>query len=416
MFNPFSAFHSIADRIRLRWASHYTRVTGKPPESGFSYTLFDSISHVPHDVWNAVNESGDVFLSPAYLSALEQAPPENMSFRYAVIGGENVPVGIAYFQIAELNYRLHKSPFLLLRAEKKTFFQGIHDKIADTASLRLLICGNALVSGEHGFSMPTLSNDAALQVIAEIAYALRKASNPRITVTLIKDFYKRKEAPAGVLSRFGYHAFDAGPNLVIPIRKNWAGFDDYLNDMKPKYRKRAVSAIKKGSAIRRQSLGLEEIVGYREELFSLYCRVSDRAAFKIFFLSPDYYIELKRRLGDKFSCDGYFSNSRLVGFTTRIFNGDAVEGYSHGVLYERNKEFELYQNYLLDDVRAAIASHSLYVNTGRTSAAMKSSVGAIGKDMVCYLRFSGGHSNQFVRPLFYFIKPPSEQYRNPFEE
>lgn len=416
MLKLLSTYNSIANKLHLRWASHYSRVTGKPAASGFTFTIYNSISQLPTDVWDNTNTSKDVFLSSAYLTALEQAPPDNMCFRYAVISKENNPVGIAYFQILELNYRLHRSPIQLLASRKKSLLQDIHNRIIDTATFRLLICGNAMISGEHGFSMATIPNESALHVIAEITHSLRKSSNPAITVTLIKDFYKQGVFPTNILSKFGYYSFDAGPNMVIPIRKNWTTFDNYLNEMKSKYRKRATSAIKKGSMIHRQSLSLDDLIRYRDTLFKLYCQVLDNAKFKIFFLSPDYFIELKRHLGDSFSCEGYFLNTTMIGFTTRIFNGDIMEGYSHGLLHERNKEFELYQNFLLDDVKTAIATKSVYVNNGRTSVAMKSSVGSAPKEMICYMRFSGPHSNHIVKPLFFFIKPSNEYCRNPFEE
>jgi len=93
-----------------------------------------------------------------------------------------------------------------------------------------------------------------------------------------------------------------------------------------------------------------------------------------------------------------------------------MEGYSHGLDYEKNKDFELYQNFLLDDVRAAIERRSDSINAGRTSITMKSSVGATPREMVCYIGFSGKLSNQLIRPLFYFIKPKAEYCRNPFKE
>jgi predicted N-acyltransferase len=416
MTNFMFIHNTIVNKLHLRWASHYSRVTGKPVPSGLSFTIYNSITQVSKDAWDNANGKKDIFLSSSYLTALEQAPPENMSFRYAIISKEAVPIGIAYFQILELNYRLHQPPIHVLAAKKKSFLQNIHNKIIDTATLRLLVCGNVMLSGEHGFSMATSANNTAMHVIGEIAYAIRKASDPHITVTMAKDFYKQEWSQTNILSKFGYYQFDAGPNMVVPIRKTWATFDNYLNEMKPKYRKRAISAMKKGSSIIRKSLDLDELIRYKEDVFALYCQVLNKAKFKIFFLSPHYFVELKRHLGGKFVCEGYFLNSIMIGFTTRIYNGDILEGYAHGLVHERNKEFELYQNFLLDDVKAAIDAKISYINTGRTSVAMKSSIGAVPKDMVCAMRFSSRHSNQIVRPLFYFIKPSNEYCRNPFEE
>jgi hypothetical protein len=411
-----TAYKTNAGKAHLHWVSHYRRVTGKPAPSGYSFSLYDSISHLPRDRWDDANTGNDIFLSTAYLEALEQAPPENMRFRYAMIRQEDIPVGIAYFQILELDYRLHVAPEKKSIANKRNdFLRKVHDRIIKTAGTRLLVCGNAMISGEHGFCI-SIPQDRAFHVLAEIAYTIRKSSNPRITATLFKDYYKKRDIPTNILENFGYHRFDAGPNMCVPLRKGWDTFDTYLDAMKAKYRKRASSAIKKCARIERRSLTLDEIVRNKGELFSLYCQVVNKAKFKIFFLSPDYFIELKRRLGDRFVCVGYFLNSKMLGFTTRILNSALLEGYTHGMAYDRNKEFELYQNFLLDDVREAIAAGSTCINTGRTSIAMKSSVGAVPEEMVCYLRFSGSHSNQIVTPILRFLKPSNEYCRNPFEK
>ena len=95
----FYFFKQNAERLHLHWVSHYNRVTGKPPASGFSFTLYDSITQLPESVWDQANTSGDIFLSSTYLMALEQAPPANMSFCYALIKKENA--GVASFPTAD---------------------------------------------------------------------------------------------------------------------------------------------------------------------------------------------------------------------------------------------------------------------------------------------------------------------------
>lgn len=409
-------YKQFADRLHLHWVSHYRRVTGKPEKSGFSFSLYNSLPQISEQIWDNANTSADIFLSSSYLKAIEQASPENMCFRYAVIKKEDEILGIAYFQILKLDYRLHQSYSQRKNSVAKStvFLQKIHNKIINTAGTKLLVCGNALISGEHGFCLSALPDEQALHVIAEIAHTIRKNANPRITATLIKDFCKDDEMNSKTLSQFGYHRFNAGPNMVIPIKKNWTTFDIYLNEMKPKYRKRVVSAMKKGSQIRRRSLALEDVIHYREELHNLYCGVVDSAKFKLFFLPPDFFISLKKHLENNFEIIGYFFENELIGFTTRIINGDIMEGYTHGLRYDINKEFELYQNFLLDDVRATISAQSSCINTGRTSIAMKSSIGAVPEEMTCFIRFSGGHSNHLIKPLFFFIKPANEYCRNPF--
>ncbi len=401
--------HSIiANKLKLRWASHYSRVTGKPVPSGLSFSVYSSFTDVPSSTWNLGNLKNDVFLSSEYLSALEQAPPDNMEFRYVVFIDHNIPVGIAYFQILELDRRLHRPVHGI--------WSRFHDRFASHLSLRLLVCGNVLLSGEHGFMFAESHSEQALHAIAEVAFSIRRSEKRKVSVTLVKDFYDKHEYPRHILETFGYYSFDAGPNLVIPIRSNWVSFDAYLGEMKSKYRKRATSSIKKGTMLKRKSLDLDDLIKYRNEVFALYSEVVDKAKYKLFVLSPDYFVELKRKLGDLFICEAFFHEGILVGFTTRILNNEMMEGYAHGLHYSQNKTFELYQNFMLDDIRAAIDKPFLRINTGRTSIAMKSSVVAQAEDMTCYMRFSGRLSNQLLKPLFAFIKPSNEFCRNPFED
>jgi len=409
--------HTIAvNNLKLWTVSHFIRVSGKPTPSGLAFDVYQTISSVPLPIWNGCNRNNDIFLSSDYLSALEQAPPANMRFRYVIFTDKNKPVAIGYFQILELNHRLHKSAMQFVRGKKRTSLGDFHTKIADSISNRILVCGNALLSGEHGYAMAGSDENQVIHAIAEAAYAIRKSAKNHISVTLIKDFYDRNKDKAKVLSRFGYYSFDAGPNMIVPVRDNWISFDAYLKQMKAKYRRRATAAIKKGAGIHRQALDLDAIIEHKNALYALYSEVVDESRSRLFFLSPDYYVELKKRLGERFVCDGYFEGKTIIGFTTRIFNEHTMEGYTHGLNYDRNKSYELYQNFLLDDIRAAIAAQCSQINTGRTSMAMKSSVGAVPDNMRCYMRFSGRLSNQLTKPLLHFIKPSYEYCRSPFEE
>jgi hypothetical protein len=403
-------------RLYLSWSAHYSKVTGKPLPSGFSYTVYDSMAELPVDAWDQVNARQDIFLSSSYLQTLEQAPPKNMSFRYAIVSDNAGIIGIVYFQIIRLDDHVHRSIKKFLKIDEKPGTEESESKGVEKAGIRLLVCGNAMLSGEHGFCFRNVPTERTMQVIAEIAYDIRTSFPGKIAITLVKDFYRQTGKPLKPLRPYGFSSFDAGPNMVVPIRPNWSTFEAYLNDMKPKYRKRAEGAIKKGKPIARRPLSLEEIILRSNELYDLYCRVADNAKFRIFSVSPDYFAELKRKLGDKFECVGFFINNEMIGFTTRIYNSGSIEGYIHGMRYEQNKSYELYQNILLDDVRAAITAGMPVVNTGRTSIAMKSSMGAVPKNMDCYMRFSGKISNQIFSHVMYFIKHSSESARNPFKE
>jgi hypothetical protein len=413
--SKLSALHeSLSGGISSRIVSHVRKINGKPATSGLTFSFYDSMSVIPEGLWDAYNHRGDIFLSSAYLAALERSSPANMKFKYAVVSGNGKVSGILYFQIIELNPLLLRRPFEVPNRGKSTIGRHVHDEFVGRMSLNILVCGNILLSGEHGFSIAGIPEDAAMNAVAETAYILRNSSSCNVSVTLIKDFYGKNGAYAGTLENLGYGMFDAGPNMTVHVRKNWATFEDYLDDMKPKYRKRAVGALKKGKSAERRTLTSEEIGTYCKDIYDLYCQVAGRAKFRPFVLPPGFFMEMKSALGDRFVFDAYFHDGRMIGFTTRILNGETVEGYVHGLDYAEKNEYELYQNFLLEDMRTAIGNRALRVNTGRTSVAMKSSIGAVPEEMRCYIGFSGRHMNILLKPFLGFFKPRTEYCRNPF--
>ena len=74
--NNSQVSHSIiGNRIKMKLAAHYSKVTGKPAPSGLDFKIYDSITAVPLHLWEECNCNNDLFLSPDYLLALEEAPP-----------------------------------------------------------------------------------------------------------------------------------------------------------------------------------------------------------------------------------------------------------------------------------------------------------------------------------------------------
>ncbi|MBI4977476.1 MAG: hypothetical protein HZC28_08345 [Spirochaetes bacterium] len=411
-----AAAHSVfAARLKMKFTAHYRRVSGKPAPSGFTMTLHERIGDVPHDVWNGCNRKHDVFLSTEYLAAVEETPPHNMRFRYAVFSDASGPAGIAYYQLVTVNPNMHQPAVFQYQRKKQSVADKVHEAMAGAASVRFLFCGNAMLSGEHGYSFAEgVSGALALTAVVEAAYRIRSSSDVPVNVTIVKDFYDRTAHDGDMLRQYGFYSFDAGPNMAVPVDPAWNTFDDYVKCMKPKYRRRVNGVIAKGRCMERRTLDLEALTARQDVLHALYGDVADKARFRLFTLPPAYFTALKKHLGDRFVCDIYTHENSVLGFTTRIINGDETEGYAHGLDYEQNKTYELYQNILLDDIRAGISSRIARINTGRTSAAMKSSFGAVPDEMKCYIRFSGRISNQVLKLLFSHFRPSREFVRNPF--
>ena len=101
---------------------------------------FSSLKQIKKSVWNQGAAPNDIFLQYDYLSVLENFPPLNMSFAYIVFFSEKNPIGAAYFQI---------TPFDAASSLKNSNPTSLF--IAKQLNFNVLVIGNALLTGEHGF-------------------------------------------------------------------------------------------------------------------------------------------------------------------------------------------------------------------------------------------------------------------------
>ncbi|MCE3277880.1 MAG: hypothetical protein K0S44_71 [Bacteroidetes bacterium] len=393
--------------------------------SDFSFALVDSIFKINAEHWNSIVACGSEFLELSFLNVLEKESPENMHFHYAIIYRSDKPVAITYFQVIDFSSESFGS---LKDEENKEFTCVITDYLkkyltnhlkrsADKINMRLLICGNAYVSGEHGFTcLPEINKTDVVDALADVIYLIGRAEKLRgnISAVLIKDFYADSLAHAAELEEYKYHDFLVEPNMIVDIQ--WSTFEEYLNAMSKKYRNRAKTIMKKGLAIERKVFDAVDIDKNSKKILQLFNNVHLKAKFRLASLTPGYFAELKRTMGDKFNFIAYYHSNELIGFRSTFMLKNAVEAHFIGLDYKVNKEMELYQNILYDYIQEAIDNKKQQVFLGRTASEIKSTVGAEAYQLTCYIRHRNSLSNRIIKPFVDYLKPSEWVPRNPFKE
>lgn len=389
---------------RLAGARSNRRLRQAP--SPFSIALSESIGQLREGDWDALVGSERLFLGRPYLAALESAPPEGMGFRYALLYEGPRPVAAFYVQV------------LSLGGAQLGAREGEERKLRDHLRARVLVGGNALLTGEHAFALAQgVDPAAAYHGLADVLYRLRRAEKLRgqVSAVLVKDFFPASAEGARELRRFGYRAFQVDPQMVIPLRASWKTLEDYLKDFSAKYRGRARGVLKKAQALEWRDLSASDLAAARERIADLYLAVHRRAKLRLYTPHPDYFQRLKEALGAAFEFTGVYHGQDLVGFTCSFYTAQAMELHAVGLDYERNQELAVYQAILYDAVRRGIARGLPRISMGRTAADMKSAVGAEPQEAVCYLRHRGPVSNRVLRPLLGFLKPTPWTERHPFK-
>ena len=392
--------------------------------SDFTYTVFNSVSSIQSSHWNEIATSNNEFLSTAFLGIIEKNTPENIYFHYVIIYDQDKPVAIAYFQAINLSMgnfgssqKRKKTGHNFLSQYIKKQLNFYLKKTAGKINLRLLICGNAFISGENGIAYKNQTdtlkiNKAICAVAKEISE--KEKENGKISAIMIKDFYKSSHNNIGILKQNNYSPFLVDPNMAINIK--WDSFDAYLDAMNKKYRSRTKNIIRKGIEMERKKLSASDIKHQETEIFTLYQQVRRKAKFKMGDLTSNYFSNMKAGLADKFEFTGYFHHGHLIGFKTAFINDAKMEAHFIGMDYQANQELELYQNMLYDYVKESISLNIRELVLGRTASEIKSAVGAEPKELICYIRHRNTLSNSFLSPFLDCLKPSEWIQRKPFKQ
>jgi len=382
--------------------------------SALGFAIFDAINFVDENLWHQIIPENKLLMRYPYLTAVENSSEITHKHRYVLIYKNDEPVAAAIFNIVDIG----GEDFGSVKQEIKASTQRMVDKLKGKATLRVLICGNVHLSGEHGFHYnDEIKPRDAYHALAEAAYRIRQTERyrGRVHIQLIKDFYHGEFENLEHLKLFKYRKFEVDPNMIVYIRDTWKIFDDYLDSMKSKYRKRATSAVKKGLALERRILTAEEIKEFQERINELYENVAAKAKFRIIKIPVEYFYYLKENLQEDFEFLGYFLDGKMVGFTCSIFWGENCEGHTIGLDYEFNTKYSIYQNILYDDIKTAIKHNKKTVIFGRTAIEIKSAVGAEPADMQCFIRHPNAITNRLLKPIFRHIKTSNWTQRSPFK-
>ncbi len=387
----------------------------------FHFSYYRSIESASQD-WDVAAPKDNIFLQRDYLSVMESYPPKGMRFGYLVFYRGDLPIGVALCQIKffkgddNISEEAHQS-------KDPCFFAGLAKWmkrwVAGRLAADILICGNMLLTGEHGywFDYDQIHPDKAAVLLEEaLNFVLHSAdrSPEKMPVILVKDIEPRHRQHGQYLVNKNYVEFEIQPNMVLSLP--FRDFDEYLAAMSTKYRTRAKRAFKKAAGIQKKELSLSDIQQELPRMYALYREIANNAGFNMVDLNEHYLLALKRDMPAVFRIFGFYQDGKLLAFFTTIQNGAELEAHFLGYDKEHNHELQLYLNILYDIVRIGIESGSHRIVFARTALEIKSSIGAVPEDLYCYLRHRNQLVNKFTGTVLDYVKPVEEwQPRHPFK-
>jgi hypothetical protein len=380
---------------------------------------FTSVSEIPDTTWKELNDKSNLYFHKDYLLSIEKNNPD-IKFAYIVlIDATNNPIAFATLQIIDFHIDDIKNEVELLVRKIKTIGRqlGVFPK---KKPIKILICGNTFVSGEHGVYIK--ENQDKKTVIKEVAKAILHYVNGTnnlkkdVNFFLLKDFVNESLWITDALKDYNYNPFLVAPNMLLTLQKEWQSFDDYLAALKTKYRVKARKALQLSASLQIEEVTLENIHKLLPEMTALYKNVSLKADFNLGDFNLETYISLKEKLQENYILRAYSFNGKVVGFMSGIINDTSLDAHFVGIDYGLNKEHAIYQRMLYDYVEIAIHKKMKSLNFGRTASEIKSSIGAVPQDLTMYIRHKKSIKNRILKLFLQRIEPSPFRQKFPFKK
>ena len=378
--------------------------------------FFSSIDEISVETWQALNCDNNLYFSRNFLISIEKNHPE-INFSYIILVDKNQkPTAFASVQIIDFYLDAIRNDLELFVRKVKNIGRKLH-LIPNKKPLKLLICGNTFVSGEHGIFIK--QNQDKKIIIKELAKAILHFVSTdkklKIDAFLLKDFINESLFITDELKDFNYHPFSVEPNMVLNLDKNWKNFDDYLASMKTKFRVKSKKAIQLSSEIIVENVTSENIENQLPKMTELYKKVAVNATFNLNDFNLETYTDFKKKLGENYILKTYWLNNKIVGFMSGIINKDSLDAHFVGIDYQLNREYAIYQKMLYNYIEIAIGKNLKVINFGRTASEIKSSVGAVPQDLTMYLRHKKSITNRILKVFLQRVQPTPFQQKFPFK-
>ena len=377
--------------------------------------FYTSVEAIPTQIWERLACTKNIYFNPKFLNSLEKNHPE-ITFSYIVLVDDmRQPIAFASIKIIDFYLKGIKNDLEFLKkiGRKLRVFP-------DKKPLKLLICGNTFVSGEHGIFIKEQQDKKV--IIKELAESINhfvnsnKMLKKEIDAFLLKDFANESLFITDELKEYKYHAFSVEPNMKLQLQGDWQNFDSYLAAMKTKFRVKARKAFTQSASLCIKDVTLKNIEEQLAEMTTLYEKVAANAGFNLGNFNLETYRNFKETLGDNYILKTYWLEDKIVGFVSGVVNNTSLDAHFVGIDYQLNKAHAIYQRMLYEFIKIAISKKLKTINFGRTASEIKSSVGAIPQDLTMYLRHKKTIKNKILKLFLQRVQPTPFQQKLPFKK
>lgn len=390
----------------------------------YQTAIFNSIYQVNQQLWNSLLPTDYFLLQTSYLRVLERSQ-QHMDFKYVLLYKNKRLVGVAYFQLFNISLdtalnQEHIQP----TAKNPSLNEKIQASLLNSIrgwQFRLMICGTAYISGQHGwyFNKAAIQPTQAYDMLATAVEQIKESeglAGRSIDMVMLKDYEPHNLTDARYLNELDYVELETDPVMMMPIPDHWYSFKDYLNDLTSKYRTRVKNHQKKGKRITHRQMNYKEVVQHLPQIYAMYEHLANKANFCLTVSPASYFLYLLEEMPKECIFWGAFHENELVGYVITIHKGRFMEIHYLGFDEQLNKTGKLYTNILYNVIDFAIQQNVRYLYFGRTATEIKSAIGADPIEMNSFLKYKYCLPNKIMRLFINNFTKNEWKPRHPFKE
>lgn len=382
----------------------------------YTFKIYTIASELKHTAWSTLSKR-DPFYEISYLQEIEKTCYPDLVPYYVIAYLDDEPILALSFQKVQFNGSQLKA--FLSDKDNTTWIKRIGSSllttITDSIRIPMLVLGNLLQTSHCGiiFSDRYLEDEVKVQLIQKACDEVLQYT--RVKTLLITNIY---DDQSNCLAKIptSYNKFFSEPDMHLSIQSEWNTMEDYLASLHSKYRVRAKKVYADSRNITMRRLEIEEVKKYEMQMFALNREVMKHSKFSLGDIHPNYFTDMVNYFKNDMIVNAYFDQQNLVAFSTLIKDANTINSHFIGMDYTYVQNAKVYNRILFDNLAIAIEKKVSLLKYGRTATEIKSTLGAIPKPMVNYLKSNNPIVNRFIKIGLEYMKAPSFTIRHPFKK
>lgn len=349
----------------------------------------------------------NLFLSPSFLAVFFNNHKKNIRHLFIEFKDDGSK-GFIYAQKIKIGGKQISSYQFKNNIKRKT-----NSLLLNLFNFNIIGFGNNFLTNE-----PSVSIDGLLSEPKDLIHQLVEFINKyhQVSNFIFPDHFFKKlkiDNPKKVYPELIVLQVDEEMNLEI--RSNWNSFDDYINSLKKKYKKKLKQSFSESNDLKFKKFEEEEIHYHENKMQILFDNVRASSSFYSTPFNVKSYVDLIKIKELNCIVYGCFINDELVGFCSEWIIEKKLYSYFIGLDYNLNIKHRIYERILYRAIEDGINEKVNEIILGRTAAEFKSNFGAVPKKSLIYIYVKNPLIRFLVRPIFTLIKPKKWTQRNPFK-